>query len=189
MPPWVGPTPRQIRSFQCLQRLTVGNCENLKCLFFMETHRSLPELTSLVVFNCQELEQIVAADEELVQLPDAGLYFPKLKHIEVYNCNKLKSLFPFVMVTMLPQLGTLRILKATQLQEVFRHGPGDDITSKMEVKLPNLAGIRLDYLPNFVDICQGHKLHVFKLPALSISKCPKTDPSLRKIQVYGYWAR
>jgi len=44
----------------------------------METHRSLPELTSLVVYNCQELEQIVAADEELVQLPDAGLYFPKL---------------------------------------------------------------------------------------------------------------
>ncbi|KEH33874.1 disease resistance protein (CC-NBS-LRR class) family protein [Medicago truncatula] len=96
---WVGPTPSQIWSFQCLQRLRVDSCENLKYLFSMEVSRSLQELISLEIFNCQELEQVVAADEELVQLPDAEFYFPKLKQIEVYNCNKLKSLFSFAMIT------------------------------------------------------------------------------------------
>ena len=113
----------------------------------MEVHRSLQELTSLLIYNCQELEQIIAADEELVRLPTAQLYFPKLKHIEVDNCTMLRSLFPLTMVTMLPQLRTLRISKATQLQEVFRHGPGDAIINKMEVVLPNLTEITLADLP------------------------------------------
>jgi hypothetical protein len=53
----------------------------------MEVHQSLPELASLFVYECQELEQIVAVNEELVQLPNDELYFPKLKHIEVQYCN------------------------------------------------------------------------------------------------------
>jgi hypothetical protein len=56
----------------------------------METHRSLPELMWLGVYNCQELEQIVAENEELVELPNTELYFPKLKEIKVYKCNKLQ---------------------------------------------------------------------------------------------------
>lgn len=182
---WVGPTTisRQIWSFQWLQRLTVRSCENLKCLFSMETHRSLPELMHLHIDDCQELEQIVAADEALVQLPNAELYFPKLKLIEVTNCNKLKSLFPFAMVTMLPRLGTLFISKATQIQEVFRHSRGKDIRNEMEIVFPCLTEITLEDLPNFVDICHGSKLHAVKLLELDITSCPETDPSLRKIQV------
>jgi hypothetical protein len=43
----------------------------------MEVHQSLPELESLFVYEYQELEQIVAVNEELVQLPNDELYFPK----------------------------------------------------------------------------------------------------------------
>ncbi|GAU22764.1 hypothetical protein TSUD_129760 [Trifolium subterraneum] len=109
----------KVWSFQCLQRLTLGDFNELKCLFSMETHRSLPELVYLSVCNCQELEQIVAVNEELLQFPNAELYFPKLKKIKVYDCNKLKSLFPLSTVTMLPQLTTLHLSKATQLQEIY----------------------------------------------------------------------
>jgi len=178
-----GPTPSQIWSFQCLQRLKVDSCENLKFLFSMEVSRSLPELVSLIISDCQELEQVVAADEELVQLHDAEFYFPKLRHIVLSNCNKLKSLFPFSMVRMFPQLSTLEIRNSTQLEEVFEHGPGDDIIGKIEVLLPNLTEIQLVDLPNFVDICQGCKLHAVELLELGISYCPKTAPSLRQIQV------
>jgi hypothetical protein len=149
----------------------------------METHRSLPELISFEVYNCQKLEQVIEADEELVELFNAELYFPKLEHIKVYNCNKLKSLFPFAMVTMLPQLSTLEITKSTLLKEVFSHGPGDDIIDEMKVPLPNLTKITFDDLPNFVDICRGCNLYIFKLRQLNISNCPKTAPTLRKIQV------
>ncbi|CAJ2639831.1 unnamed protein product [Trifolium pratense] len=70
---------KEIWSFQCLQRLTVGDCDELKFLFSMETHGSLQELMNLRVYDCQELKQIVAENEELVQLPIAELYFSKAK--------------------------------------------------------------------------------------------------------------
>ncbi|GAU44438.1 hypothetical protein TSUD_129320 [Trifolium subterraneum] len=92
----------EIWSFQCLERLTVGHCEQLKYLFSIESHRSLPELMYLSISHCQELEQIVAENEELVQLPNAESYFPKLKDISVYNCNNLKSLFPNKVLGQLP---------------------------------------------------------------------------------------
>ncbi|RHN67148.1 putative P-loop containing nucleoside triphosphate hydrolase, leucine-rich repeat domain, L [Medicago truncatula] len=179
---WVGPTPSQIWSFQCLQSLTVKSCENLKFLFSMGVCRSLPELISLVIENCQELEQVVVEDEELLQLPDAEFYFRKLKQIGVFSCNKLKSLFPFAMVTMLPQLSSLFLAYATQLQEVFRHSSGDNVMNEMEIVLPNLTKIFLSELPNFVDICHGCKLHAPKLLKLSISFLDRTPPSLIKIQ-------
>ncbi|KAK2441202.1 disease resistance protein [Trifolium repens] len=149
----------------------------------METHRSLPELMYLRVYNCQELEQIVEANEELLQLSNAELYFPKLKQITVKNCNKLKSLFPLSMVKMLPQLSILSLSRATQLQEVFRHGQGDGVMNQKEIVLPNLTEITLSKLPNFVGICHGCKLHAVKLIKLRISNCPKTASSLRIIQV------
>jgi hypothetical protein len=40
----------------------------------MEVHQSLPELASLFVYECQELEQVVAVNKELVQLPNDELY-------------------------------------------------------------------------------------------------------------------
>jgi hypothetical protein len=153
----------------------LGDCEELKCLFSIETHTSLPELMYLCVSNCQKLEQIVAANEELVELPNDGLYFPKLEQIEVENCNKLKSVFPFFMVTMLPQLISLRLLKATQLQEVFRHGEGDNIVNNMEIVLPNLTEVTLADLPNFEYICHGYKLHANELLQFNISNCPHID--------------
>ncbi|XP_058788152.1 disease resistance protein SUMM2-like isoform X2 [Vicia villosa] len=173
----------EIWSFQCLQHLTVGNNEKLKYLFFMKTHRSLPELIELSVYDCQELEQIFAASEELVQLPRAKVYFPKLKDIYVDNCNKLKNLFPLAMVRMLPQLSVLNITNCTGVEEVFRHGPGgDNIIRKFEVVIPYLACIILDDLPNFIDICHGYKLPDIELLQLCISNCPKIVPSLKKVQ-------
>ncbi|KAK2441180.1 disease resistance protein [Trifolium repens] len=149
----------------------------------MGTHRSIPELMKLCVYDCHELEQIVAESEELVQLPNAELYFPKLKEITVFNCNKLKSLFPISMVTMLPQLSTLQLYKNTQLQEVFRDSREDDIMNQKEIVLSNLEEISLVELPNFLDICHGCKLHAVKLLRFFIYECPRTSRSLRQIQV------
>ncbi|KAJ1441270.1 P-loop containing nucleoside triphosphate hydrolase [Sesbania bispinosa] len=179
---WVGSTPRQILSLQCLQHLHVNKSENLKSLFSMEVQRTLPELMSLTICDCQELEQIIAANKELVQLPNAEVYFPKLTDIRVKNCNKLKSLFSVAMVRMLPQLSTLHISNATQLEEIFRHGSGDSTTNEMEIMLPNLTKIKLYKLSSFVDICQGCKLRAVKLQELDIDECPKTAPSLIEIQ-------
>ena len=149
----------------------------------MEESRSLPELKSLSIYDCNELEHIVLANEELVQLPNAEVYFPKLTHITLTHCNMLKSLFPVSMVKMLPQLSTIDISYADQFEEVFRHDGGDRTIDEMEVILPNLTEIRLRYLPSFVDICQGCKLQAEKLRQLDIYVCPKVSRSLKAIQV------
>ncbi|KAK2441185.1 disease resistance protein [Trifolium repens] len=174
--------PNDIWSLQCLERLTLGDCEELKCLFSMGTHRTLPELMYLRVYNCQKLEQIVAANEELVEIPNDELYFPKLIQIEVENCNKLESVFPFFMVTMLPHLSTLHLSESDQLQKVFRDGEGDKIVNKMEIVLPNLTEVTLADLPNFEDIFHGSKLHAIEHLQFNIYNCPKIAPGLTKFQ-------
>lgn len=83
---------------------------------------------------------------------------------------------------MLPQLSSLFLADATQLQEVFRHSSGDNVMNEMEIVLPNLTEITLSNLTNFVDICHGCKLHADKLLQLHIYDCPKTASSLRKIK-------
>ncbi|WJX37669.1 hypothetical protein P8452_25413 [Trifolium repens] len=86
------------------------------------------------------------------------------------------------MITMLPQLSTIYLSDATQLQEVFRHSQGDGVMNELEIFLPNLTEITLVNLPNFVDIFHGCKLDSVKLQILSISNCPNTASSLNKIQ-------
>lgn len=153
----------------------MGDCENLKSLLSMKESRSLPELMSISVYN-----------EELVQQPNAEFYFPKLAHVEVKRCSKLKSLFPVAIVKMLPQLSTLHIFDATQFEEVFRNGGDGGIpVNEMEVVLilPNLTEITLNFLPSFVHICQGCKLQAVKLQQINIYECPKIAPSVKEIQV------
>jgi len=148
----------------------------------MEESRSLPELMSISIYSCQELEHIVLANEELVLLPNAEVYFPKLTDVIVSNCNKLKSLFPVSMSKMLPQLSTLWITDSDQIEEVFRHDGGDRTIDEMEVILPNLTEIILMSLLSFVDICQGYKLQAVKLGRLMICDCPKVCQSLKAVE-------
>lgn len=170
---WSDLTPRQMLSLQYLQYLKVGGCAKLKCVFSMVVQRSLPELTSLVIYHCEELEEIVAENEESRKQANTTLCFPKLRHLAVKNCNKLKSLFSVAMVKMLPQLSTLHISEATKLVEVFRHSSDDGIVYGEKIEFPNLREIKVTKLPNFVDICQGFKLQPVKAMKILIDECPK----------------
>lgn len=174
----VGPSPKHILSLHCLQSLAVSSCKNLRSLFSMEIHRSLPELTSFRVYNCDELEQIIEENEELVSNTEVG--FPKLTDIRIVNCKKMKSLFSVAMIRMLPKLSTVEISEVTQLEEIFK---GDNTINDVEIGLVNLSSIQLHKLPCFVDICKGFKLRTAKIKHVDIVECPKIAPSLREIQL------
>lgn len=179
----VGNAPGHILSLHRLRLLAVSSCKNLRCLFSMEVHRSLPELMSIRIYSCQELEQIIEENEQLVKLPNTEVCFPKLTSIRIVNCNKLKSLFSVAGIRMLPQLSILEVSEATQLEEVFRHGSGEDTVNDVEIVLPNLTKIEFHKLSSFVDICKGSKLRSVKLKHVDIVECPKTASSLRETQV------
>ncbi|CAL0307409.1 unnamed protein product [Lupinus luteus] len=173
---WSDSTPTQMLSLQYLQYLKVGGCSKLKHVFNMVVLRSLPELTSLVIQHCEELEEIIAENEESQNQGNDKVCFPKLRHLAVKNCNKLKSLFSVAMVGMLPQISTLHISEAATLVEVFKHSSENGVVYGEKIVLPNLREIKVTKLPNFVDICQGLKLQTVKAVQVMADECPKFSP-------------
>ncbi|XP_028772142.1 uncharacterized protein LOC114729031 [Neltuma alba] len=61
-----GLVPTEVLSFQYLCSLEITHCKKLKFVFSMSTivHNILPKLTSLSLFDCEELEEIIAENEE-----------------------------------------------------------------------------------------------------------------------------
>ncbi|KAI4332170.1 hypothetical protein L6164_017100 [Bauhinia variegata] len=177
---WSVPTPRQSLSLQHLQELKVEKCHKLKCLFPMVFHGSLPELTYLTVDECDELEEIMEENKELKNLNNPQVCFPKLKMMKINSCRKLKSLFPVSLARMLPQLSTLQISYADQLEEVFRKSSEE---STKEIEASNLKELKLEKLSSFVGICPGRKLHAVNLLKMDIDDCPKFDLIFEATQV------
>ena len=173
---WSDPTHRQIMSLQYLQYLKVDGFTKLKSVFSMVVLRSLPELTSLVVQHCEELEEIISENEESHNLANTKACFPKLRHLTVKNCNRLKSLFSVAMLGMLPQLSGLHISEAAKLVEVFRHSSEYGTVNGDKIVFPNLREIKLTRLPCLVEICQGFKLQPMKAVKSIIDECPILTP-------------
>ncbi|MED6198725.1 hypothetical protein PIB30_069280 [Stylosanthes scabra] len=158
---WCDPTNREILSLQYLQCLKVDGCAKLKSIFSAAILRSLPELTSLVIQGCNELEEIISENEEL-----KSVCFPKLRNLTVKNCNKLKSILSVSMLGMPPQLSYLHISDAAKLVQVFRN-------SSEKIVFPNLREMKLNKLPCLVEICKGFELlQPMKAMKIIIDQCP-----------------
>jgi hypothetical protein len=142
---------------------------------------SLVQLKVLKILSCEELEQIIARDNDDEKdqiLPGdhlQSLCFPNLCEIEIRECNKLKSLFPVVMASGLTELQTLRVSKASQLLGVFGQ---DDHASLVnvdkEMVLPNLWELSLEQLSSIVCLSFGCCDFLFpRLEKLKVHQCPK----------------
>ncbi|XP_028780189.1 uncharacterized protein LOC114736226 [Neltuma alba] len=180
-----GLVPTQVLSFQYLCSLEVTHSKKLKFVFSRSTivHNSLPKLTSLTLFDCEELEEIIAENEEhQIMSNNVQVGFPELRWVDVKRCNKLKRLFSTSVATILPQLYSLLITEANQLEVIFGHNSEDD-TNYGEIVLSSLRKIELTNLPNFMNVCQGLQIQAH-LSDIWIHNCPKlVDSSLgRKLK-------
>ncbi|KAI9124745.1 hypothetical protein K1719_004072 [Acacia pycnantha] len=181
-----GLTPTQGLSFQFLHCLEVVRCEKLKFLFSASTivHNSLPKLKFLTLSDCEELEEITACNEELQNASNAQVCFPELKELEIQRCNKLRRLFSTTISTILPELSSLLITEASQLEVIFGHEREDDANNGEKIVLPKLSQIKLRNLPNFVNVCQGLQFEAVQLWSINIHKCPKLlNPILGSTQM------
>ncbi|KAF7831650.1 putative disease resistance protein [Senna tora] len=170
---WMGTT--QVLNLHCLSYVVLNNCGKLKSVFPTMVHRSLPNLKSLTISECEELEEIMTEIEEPPnQYSNAQVFLPNIREIKVTQCNKLRCLLPITIAKMLPELNSLCISEAAQLREVFRHKISEEGTSSSteEIMLPNLETIELTKLPLLVDVCRGLKLQVVKLSNVKINDCP-----------------
>ncbi|XP_028800073.1 uncharacterized protein LOC114755362 isoform X2 [Neltuma alba] len=183
-----GLVPTQVLSFQHLHSLEVTHNKRLKFLFSSSTlvHTSLPKLASLILSDCEELEEIIAENEEHHIMSSAEVHFPKLGELKVERCNKLKRLFSTSTSIILPQLYSLSIAEANQLEVIFRHSSEGDANYSEAIVLCSLRTIELTNLSNLKSVCQGLQIQV-KLSSISIWNCPKfVDSTLgRALQQLG----
>ncbi|GAY68300.1 hypothetical protein CUMW_263050 [Citrus unshiu] len=118
-------------SLQNLTYLGVDGCTKLRRLFSSTLARNLLQLEKLEIQDCLELEQIIDEDEDEDHLQP--VCFPKLTRISVYYCPKLKHLFHISVAPSLQKLSRLYIGFNDELEEVFWHKDGADVTDYNEI--------------------------------------------------------
>jgi len=164
-----------------LTTLEVVKCKRLTYVFTCSMIVSLVQLKVLKILSCEELEQIIARDNDDEKdqiLPGdhlQSLCFPNLCEVEIRECNKLESLFPVAMASGFPKLQTLRVSEASQLLVVF--GQDDHaslINIEKEMVLPNLIVLWLEQLSSIVYFSFGCCDFLFPhLETLMVHQCPK----------------
>ncbi|KAF7833708.1 Disease resistance protein [Senna tora] len=143
-------SPKNFIGIQNLVELIIQKCGNLKVIFQKSVLRSIPQLKTLSIENCEELEEIFE-EEENQNVSNPQLLFPHLTTIIIQHCHKLKHLFPVSTSHVLPKLETLWIEEASQLEQVFGHEEEDtrDRIRKEALKMtPPLKLLVLVKLPS-----------------------------------------
>jgi hypothetical protein len=172
---WKGLVPSNLTT------LKVKECKRLTHVFTDSMIASLIQLKILKISNCEELEQIIAKDndDEKDQILSGSHLqsscFPNLYRLEISRCNKLKSLFPVAMASGLKKLQQLKVKESSQLLGVFGQ---DDHASpaniEKEMVLPDLQELLLVQLPSIVYFSHGCCDFIFpRLWRLEVRQCPK----------------
>ncbi|XP_022753328.1 probable disease resistance protein At4g27220 isoform X2 [Durio zibethinus] len=175
--------PIQVVNFQNLTDLNVYRCGRLRYILSPTIARNLPQLSSLWVNECEELEQIIEKDG---QTSSEGhhlqpIWLPNLTEIRIYKCENLKSLFPKSVAYGLPKLQSLTVRNVSKLEQVFEQS-GDEANGSEEkekvIQLPQLGTLGLEKLPNLVSFSPVGYHFVFpSLQSLSVTGCPNITTS------------
>ncbi|TXG67022.1 hypothetical protein EZV62_008297 [Acer yangbiense] len=165
----------QLGLFPNLSSISVYGCGKLKTLFPAVTiaRSGLQKLNILEVGYCKELEQIIVEDHTEDDHVQLGL-FPNLSSISIDGCGKLKTLFPIVTIKTLQKLKTINIGGSFQLEELFGHKDEANMTSRIEMVLPQLQKLTLAELASLINFCPIGCHFIFpSLSELLVTKCPK----------------
>ncbi|XP_054818052.1 uncharacterized protein LOC129317714 isoform X2 [Prosopis cineraria] len=182
-----GFVPTQVLSFQYLHSLKMVRCKKLKFLFSIRTivHNSLSNLSFLTLCDSDELEEIIQDNEEYQVMSNDRVHFPELRWLEVKRCDKLIRLFPISMSTSFPQLYTLCINGADQLEVIFGDSSEDAANYSGKIVLSSLIRMELENLPNFINVYQGMQnlqqlgtisTREGELCEVKVHECPKFMP-------------
>jgi hypothetical protein len=149
--------PRNCFFLQNLLKIKIFRCEKLENIFSTCVLKCLPQLTDLIIVECNELKYIAEEDDvEDKEISISRTCFPKLKQISVMKCNKMKYVLPSYMCTELPKLIFLLIAEAANLEKIF--GGSEEKVGRF----PNLNFVVFLELPSFFQGIQfqtvGHRL-------------------------------
>ncbi|KAG6794023.1 hypothetical protein POTOM_003256 [Populus tomentosa] len=144
-----------------LSKLTIlkgVKCKRLTHVFTCNMIVSLVQLKVLKILSYEELEQIIAKNDDendQILLGDhhPSLCFPNLSHIEIRECNTLKSLFPVAMALSLPNLQIFIVGEPSRLVGVFGQEENAlPVNVEKVMELLNLQNLKVFECPKLITI-------------------------------------
>ncbi|GAU46540.1 hypothetical protein TSUD_350750 [Trifolium subterraneum] len=121
--------PKNSFALKNLIFIKIKQCEKLKIAFSTSMLRFLPELYSLRIEECKELEHIIEDDlknKDNSNSLSSTTSFPKLERLFVTKCNRLKFVFSTSILRFLPQLRYISIEECEELEHIIE----DDLENK-----------------------------------------------------------
>ncbi|KAI9111268.1 hypothetical protein K1719_017680 [Acacia pycnantha] len=140
-----------------IREIELVDCTNLISL----TTLSIASITLLEVLKvgaCGQLKYIVGDEGDARTQINYNSIFPKLKRLEVWNCNALEYLFPAFAFRFPIYLESLKIRVAPMLNYVFGRSQHDDSLNlenqniQTLIDFPALKDLSLEYVPKLVSI-------------------------------------
>ncbi|KAF3948771.1 hypothetical protein CMV_025266 [Castanea mollissima] len=171
-----------ILTFQNLRQVKVSRCKTLKSLFPVSVAKSLEQLESLHINDCELVEEIVTLEEGLETM--SKFVFPQITSLTLQSLPELKCFYPGKLTLEWPSLKSLTISKCDKVKIVdlneLSFTDTDDLGDHVSVQQPhfliekvaffNLETIFINGINNLKmlwhnqlvsdSICKIKKLHV-----------------------------
>ena len=108
--------PEVILTFQNLREVGVSQCKTLKSLFPILVAKSLEQLESLHINDCELMEEIVALEEGLETM--TKFVFPQITSLTLQSLPELKCFYPKKYTLEWSSLKSLKIFKCDKVKIV-----------------------------------------------------------------------
>ncbi|XP_057957026.1 putative disease resistance protein At4g10780 isoform X2 [Malania oleifera] len=181
-------------TFSSLKVLEIGGCPKIKKLLTRGLlQQYLPSLETISVWSCEQMEEIVAGEEER----EVNGTFSSLKVLQIGGCPKLKKLLTRGLLQQyLPSLETIVVQNCEQMEEIVADVEKNDDRATADlcitcsasnndeigiktIHLPKLRILRLWNLPELKSIYRGNMV-CDTLQSVDVGKCPK----LKRLPLY-----
>ncbi|GLU15350.1 hypothetical protein SLE2022_318480 [Rubroshorea leprosula] len=108
------PTPPRV--FSNLKELSIYCCDEMRKLLPLELLQALQNLEEIRVWNCAEMEEIIASSDSDASSDKFTFTFPKLRMLELGNLPKLKSICSAKGVMIYDSIEEIDIYKCPELK-------------------------------------------------------------------------
>ena len=117
-------------SFQCLKRLEVSKCHGLVTVITSSTAKSLVQLTTMSINECEMLEEIITVNDDEV---DNEIIFRKLKSLRLNRLSRLRKFYSGMSALTFPSLEELNVTECPKME----------IISQADLKMPKLKKVEV----------------------------------------------
>lgn len=173
--------------------ISIVECDSLSTVIPSYALRHMQKLEALKIESCKSVKEVFEGNSGTQRLSNViMLQLPKLKKLEIKDCDLVEHIFTFSALGSLIQLEELMIEDCKEMEVIIKEEHGEKTTASNVVVFPRLKSIKLVNLPYLQGFFLG--MNEFKWPSLdnvAIRDCPEMTvftrgrsmaPQLKSIQ-------